>query len=66
MQWLGDAVFSIREAATANLRRLTEVFGIDWAKKAIIPRVLELATNQNYLYRITTIFALTVGCFRVV
>lgn len=61
MQWLGDAVFSIREAATNNLRRLTEVFGIEWAKKAILPRVLELATNQNYLYRITTIFALTVG-----
>jgi serine/threonine-protein phosphatase 2A regulatory subunit A len=61
MQWLGDAVYSIREAATLNLRKLTEVFGVDWCRNVILPKVLELATNQNYLYRMTTLFALTVS-----
>ena len=30
MSWLGDTVFSIREASTKNLKKLTEVFGVDW------------------------------------
>ncbi|CAG8663258.1 18260_t:CDS:2, partial [Racocetra fulgida] len=59
MSWLGDNVYSIREAATINLKKLTEVFGVEWAKTTIIPKVLEMGTNQNYLYRMTTIFAIT-------
>lgn len=58
MSWLGDSVFSIREAATINLRKLTEVFGIDWARETIIPKVLTMGTHTNYLYRMTTIFAI--------
>jgi len=63
MSWLGDSVFSIREAATVNLRKLTEVFGVDWAKQTIIPKVLAMGTHPNYLYRMTTIFAITVRSF---
>ncbi|KAF9103423.1 hypothetical protein BGX29_003383 [Mortierella sp. GBA35] len=59
MSWLGDSVFSIREAATVNLRKLTEVFGVDWAKQTISPKVLAMGTHPNYLYRMTTIFAIT-------
>lgn len=59
MSWLGDSVFSIREAATVNLRKLIEVFGVDWAKDSIIPKVLAMGTHSNYLYRMTTIFAIT-------
>ncbi|WVQ97622.1 hypothetical protein IAU59_004736 [Kwoniella sp. CBS 9459] len=59
MSWLGDTVFSIREAATINLRKLTDVFGVDWARQTIIPKVLEMGDHQNYLYRMTTIFAIT-------
>ncbi|KAG0333861.1 hypothetical protein BG004_000660 [Podila humilis] len=59
MSWLGDSVFSIRDAATVNLRKLTEVFGVDWAKQTIIPKVLAMGTHPNYLYRMTTIFAIT-------
>ncbi|KAI8848938.1 armadillo-type protein [Chytridium lagenaria] len=59
MSWLGDCVFSIREAATINLRKLTEVFGVEWAKATIIPKVLAMGQHSNYLYRLTTIFALT-------
>ncbi|KAJ2160185.1 protein phosphatase 2A structural subunit [Coemansia sp. RSA 552] len=59
MSWLGDPVFSIREAATTNLKKLTEVFGVDWARGTIIPKILAMATHPNYLYRMTTIFAIT-------
>ncbi|KAF9164346.1 hypothetical protein DFQ26_001557 [Actinomortierella ambigua] len=59
MSWLGDSVFSIRDAATVNLRKLTEAFGVGWAKQTIIPKVLAMGTHPNYLYRMTTIFAIT-------
>lgn len=60
MGWLGDSVFSIREAATKNLRKLTEVFGVGWASTAIIPKVMAMGAQPNYLYRMTTCFAISV------
>ncbi|MCJ1307092.1 Polyamine N-acetyltransferase 1 [Agyrium rufum] len=60
MNWLADAVFSIREAATQNLTKLTEVFGVAWASEAIIPKVLAMGKHPNYLYRMTTCFAISV------
>ena len=60
MSWLGDTVFSIREAATINLKKLTEVFGVEWARVAIVPKVVNLGTHQNYLYRMTTVQAIGV------
>lgn len=60
MTWLGDCVYSIREAATNNLKKLTEVFGVEWATNTIIPKVLSLYTHPNYLYRMTTLFAISV------
>lgn len=59
MAWLGDTVFSIREAATHNLKKLTEVFGVEWANEAIIPKVMAMGAHPNYLYRMTTCFAIT-------
>ncbi|KAH6671537.1 protein phosphatase PP2A regulatory subunit A [Plectosphaerella plurivora] len=59
MSWLGDTVFSIREAATHNLKKLTEVFGVEWASEAIIPKVTAMGNHPNYLYRMTTCFAIT-------
>ncbi|CAG7847076.1 Protein phosphatase PP2A regulatory subunit A AltName: Full=Protein phosphatase 2A 65 kDa regulatory subunit; Short=PR65 [Serendipita indica DSM 11827] len=59
MSWLGDIVFSIREAATVNLKKLIDVFGVEWARQAIVPRVVAMATHPNYLYRMTTIFAIS-------
>ncbi|WEW55314.1 protein phosphatase 2A structural subunit [Emydomyces testavorans] len=57
--WLGDAVFSIREAATQNLKKLTEVFGVEWAHESIIPKVVAMGQHPNYLYRMTTCFAIS-------
>lgn len=61
MSWLGDTVFSIREASTQNLKKLTEVFGVEWASSAIVPKVAAMAEHPNYLYRMTTCFAVSVG-----
>lgn len=66
MGWLGDPVFSIREAATQNLKKLTEVFGVEWAKDAIIPKVMAMGQHPNYLYRMTTCFAISVSYSSVV
>jgi serine/threonine-protein phosphatase 2A regulatory subunit A len=60
MSWLGDCVYSIRAAATKNLKNITQVFGVTWAKTAIFPKILTMSQNANYLYRITTLFALAV------
>mgnify|MGYP007132927016 CR=1 FL=1 len=35
-------VFSIREAAANNLKRLAEEFGPEWAMQHIVPQVLFL------------------------
>ncbi|GAB0136700.1 hypothetical protein EsDP_00004993 [Epichloe bromicola] len=59
MGWLGDTVFSIREAATHNLKKLTEVFGVEWASEQIIPKVMGMGSHPNYLYRMTTCFAIS-------
>ncbi|KAI9770113.1 MAG: Polyamine N-acetyltransferase 1 [Geoglossum simile] len=59
MGWLGDTVFSIREAATQNLKKLTEVFGVEWARSTIIPKVMTMGSHPNYLYRMTTCFAIS-------
>lgn len=61
MSWLGDTVFSIRDAATKNLKKLTEVFGVGWASEAIIPKVMAMGQHPNYLYRMTTCFAISVS-----
>ncbi|KAI0049261.1 ARM repeat-containing protein [Auriscalpium vulgare] len=58
MSWLGDTVYSIREAATVNLKKLTEVFGVEWARTAIVPKVVNMGGHPNYLYRMTTVQAI--------
>lgn len=61
MIWLGDTVFQIRQASTENLKKLTEVFGVEWANTAIVPKVVEMSQASNYLYRMTTLFAISVS-----
>jgi len=58
MSWLGDCVFSIREASTLNLKKLAQVFGAQWAQQAILPKVVSMSSHPNYLYRMTTLFAI--------
>ena len=63
MSWLTDHVFAIREAATNNLRKLVEKFGRDWAQNTVLPKVMQLSRDQNYLYRMTCLFAINVCRF---
>mmetsp|Transcript_533 Transcript_533/g.1821 ORF Transcript_533/g.1821 Transcript_533/m.1821 type:complete len:617 (+) Transcript_533:433-2283(+) len=63
LTWLGDCVWSIREAAINNLKNLTEVFGEDWAQMNIVPQIVDLFTkSSNYLYRMTALYAIGVLC----
>lgn len=50
MDWLSDHVYAIREAATLNTKKLVEQFGSQWAENTIIPSVLVMARDKNYLH----------------
>eukprot|EP00002_Diphylleia_rotans_P038935 TRINITY_DN8918_c0_g2_i1.p1 TRINITY_DN8918_c0_g2~~TRINITY_DN8918_c0_g2_i1.p1 ORF type:complete len:575 (-),score=137.22 TRINITY_DN8918_c0_g2_i1:475-2199(-) len=58
--WLGDPVFSVREAATTNLKKLAEAFGQEWAKANVVPKILLVAQHPNYLYRMATLHSIQV------
>ena len=60
MTWLIDHVYAIREAATNNLKKLVEKFGTDWAQQTIIPKVIQMSRDQNYLHRMTCLFCINV------
>lgn len=44
-----------------NLRNLVEKFGSEWARVAILPKVLSMASDTNYLHRMTTLFTVNVS-----
>jgi len=56
--WLRDCVYAIREAAITNLRKLIDVFGVEWGLQHVVPQVLEAHTHTNYLYRMTVLYAI--------
>lgn len=57
------SVYAIREAATLNLKKLVEKFGKDWAQQTVIPKVLVMSHDQNYLHRLTCLFCINVSLF---
>lgn len=56
MDWLSDHVYAIREAATLNTKKLVERFGSGWAESTIIPSVLVMARDKNYLHSECSLF----------
>uniref|UniRef100_A0AC11EGY2 Protein phosphatase 2 scaffold subunit Abeta n=1 Tax=Ovis aries TaxID=9940 RepID=A0AC11EGY2_SHEEP len=54
----GRKVYAIREAATNNLMKLVQKFGTEWAQNTIVPKVLVMANDPNYLHRMTTLFCI--------
>ena len=56
--WLSDSIYSIREAAINNVRALTEIFGSQWAVTHVIPKLLSLHVDKNYLHRLTPLFGM--------
>ena len=55
------SVYAIRDAAAQNLKKLVEKFGVDWAHQTIIPKVLQMSRDQNYLHRMTCLFCINVS-----
>lgn len=58
LDWLVDHVYAVREAAVTNLRNLMNKFGIEWATSQVIPRLIQLAHDPNYLRRMICLAAL--------
>lgn len=56
--WLSDSIYSIREAALNNVKLLTEIFGPQWAVTHVIPKLLSLHVDKNYLHRLTPLFGM--------
>lgn len=54
-------VYAIREAATLNLKKLVEKFGAEWAQTSVIPKVILMARDPNYLHRMTFLFCINVS-----
>ncbi|KAF3588530.1 hypothetical protein F2Q69_00027531 [Brassica cretica] len=52
-------VYSIREAAANNLKRLAEEFGPEWAMQHLVPHVLEMVSNPHYLHRMMVLRAIS-------
>ena len=55
-----SSVYAIREAATVNVKKLIEKFGVEWASVAVFPKVFAMARDPNYLHRLTTLFSINV------
>merc|ERR1712178_238562 len=58
MEWLCDSVYSVREAAILNMKKLAEEFGSEWAQSTIMPDMLSMINNPNYLHRQTILRAI--------
>jgi len=56
MDCLADKVYSVREVGVACVKSLIEALGSQWAERQLLPKLLLIQGNSNYLYRITIIF----------
>ena len=41
--------------------KLVQKFGKEWAQNTIVPKVLVMANDPNYLHRMTTLFCINVS-----
>ena len=57
VNWLGDDIATIREAATKNIKELTALFGTDWACEHLLPSIDDIRQNASYLRRLTAVQA---------
>jgi len=60
IEWLHDCVYTIRISAIGNLKKIVEVFGVDWARTQLLPAVFAATqTHSNFLYRMTSLSAVS-------
>jgi serine/threonine-protein phosphatase 2A regulatory subunit A len=57
VNWLGDDIATVREAATLNLKQLTAIFGTDWACQHLLPSIEDIRHHTSYLRRLTAVQA---------
>ena len=57
VNWLGDDIATIRDAATKNIKELTALFGTSWACDFLLPSIDEIRQNSSYLRRLTAVQA---------
>lgn len=57
VNWLGDDIATIREAATKNIQDLTALFGTDWSCEFLLPPIDDIRQNSSYLRRLTAVQA---------
>ena len=53
-------MFAVREAATNNLKKLVSIFGGNWARVSVLPKIVQMSNDQNYLHRMTCLFCINV------
>jgi serine/threonine-protein phosphatase 2A regulatory subunit A len=59
LDWLKDPIFSIREVAIINIKELCIIFGPQWSLKHVLPPLMDLHKELNYLHRMTPLFAIS-------
>jgi serine/threonine-protein phosphatase 2A regulatory subunit A len=60
LAWIKDSIFSIREAALSNFKQLAVIYGMPWALKHVVPKVMWQHQDGNYLHRLTPLFFMVV------
>ena len=55
------AVYAVREQACINVQKLVERFGVEWGQQNVLPKVLQLSRDPNYLHRLTCLFSINVS-----
>jgi serine/threonine-protein phosphatase 2A regulatory subunit A len=56
IRWLSDPVFKVREAAASTA--IPQIAKIVGAKDHVVPEIVSLGRNSNYLYRISALVAI--------
>ena len=60
IRWLSDPVFKVREAASTNaIPEIARVIGPAATKDHVLPEIVSLGKNSNYLFRITALMAIS-------
>ena len=62
LTWLSDSVFSVRSAAVGNLRHLHTRLGEGWTITHVFPRIEQLCSHRNYLFRLTGLQVIQTLC----
>ena len=60
ISWFNDSIYTIRESSLKIMKSLTEIFGVNWTVKHLIPKLLSLHLDPNYLHRLTPLFGIAI------